>query len=231
MHLWSRDIKKLIVLAGLSFSLVSCAGLLFTDAASQFEKGIAFFNQGNYEEAIPHFRKATELDPNFGKAYLYLGRSYLNLRKWVDAVPPLRTAFRLAPEETRKEAFNILIDALLGAAAAKFKTGNFFDSIQYLKEGLSLQPESTQIKDDLIKNLKGYGGQLVSKGNYRDAISAFSEAIELSPGNTDALLGLAQAFLKSGDLRSSLQTVQKIIAIDSDNKAANSLFKELTGGR
>lgn len=71
------------------------------------------FNRGKYEEAIPHFEKATEFDPEFGRPYLYIGGSYVNLGKWQEAISPLRTAYRLAPEETKKEIAEILMDLLL----------------------------------------------------------------------------------------------------------------------
>jgi tetratricopeptide (TPR) repeat protein len=94
--------------------LLSCAGLKSkTVVQEEFDLGLSLFNRGKYEDALPHFVKATELDPEFGHAYLYIGKSYLNLGKWREAVPSLRTAYRLDPEETQKEITNILIDFFL----------------------------------------------------------------------------------------------------------------------
>ena len=92
--------------------LVACAGpdIRETAAQSQFDSGLSFFDSGQYEEAIPHFEKATELVPGFWKAHLYLGRSYLSLEKWNEALPPLKTAFRIAPEESHKEIAKIVMD-------------------------------------------------------------------------------------------------------------------------
>jgi tetratricopeptide (TPR) repeat protein len=84
-----------------------------TDVQEEFDLGLSFFNRGKYDDALLHFVKATELDPNFGLAYLYIGKSYMNLGKWREAVPSLRTAYRLAPEETREEITNMFMDFLL----------------------------------------------------------------------------------------------------------------------
>jgi tetratricopeptide (TPR) repeat protein len=227
MVLNPRSAHKSLIIIPVFFLLVSCAGLSLRSAADEFEEGMVSFNQGNYEKAIPHFRKAVELDPDFGRAYLYLGRSYLNLKKWVEAVPPLRTAFRLSPDESRKEVLNILVDALLGAATSQLKKGDFLDSINYLKEGLSLEPRSMQIKNELTGTLTDFGNHLLSYGKFQDAISTFSEAAELSPDNTGALVGLARAFLKNGDLLKAIQTVQKVLSSDPENEAANSLFRDI----
>jgi tetratricopeptide (TPR) repeat protein len=95
-------------------SVISCTGLRTKDPAqSEFDIGLSLFNVGKYEESIPHFQHATELNPEFGKAYLYLGRTYLDLGRWHEAIIPMRTALRLSPEETKKEIADIFMDFLL----------------------------------------------------------------------------------------------------------------------
>jgi len=57
--------KKLLVLVCAVLILGACAGAqIFPTAESEFEKGIALFNEGKYEQALPYFIKATEMDPN-----------------------------------------------------------------------------------------------------------------------------------------------------------------------
>lgn len=108
------NLARIIFFVFVVMFLLSCAGLKTrTDAQAEFDRGLSLFNIGKFEDAVPHFMKATELEPNFGIAYLYIGKSYLNLGRWREAVPSLRTAYRLSPEETRKEIENILIDLLL----------------------------------------------------------------------------------------------------------------------
>lgn len=129
----------LLFLAALS--LVSCAGLgVRSDAEQDFDRGLSLFNKGKYAEAVPHFDRAISLDPNYGVAYLYLGRSYVSLRQWEKALPALRTALRLAPEDTKKEALNVLMDALFSASVSEFHKGNLKSSGKYLDEATELDP-------------------------------------------------------------------------------------------
>lgn len=108
-----RLISALSLLMVLSIAL-SCAGLGGKDPAqAEFDLGLSLFNRGRFEEAVPHFERATEHRPDFGEAYLYLGRSYINLGRWAEALHPLRTAYRLSPGETRKEIMEIILDVLL----------------------------------------------------------------------------------------------------------------------
>jgi Flp pilus assembly protein TadD len=48
-------------------------------------------------EALKHFSKATEIEPNFGDAYLGLGMTLLAQKKFPEAVAPLEHAVKLQP--------------------------------------------------------------------------------------------------------------------------------------
>ncbi len=100
-----------IILCAACLSLfISCASGVKKAAQAEFESGLSLFNRSQYEAAIPHFERAAELLPEYGMAYLYLGRSYVNLGEWQKALPPLRTAFQIAPEEANKEVAQIIMD-------------------------------------------------------------------------------------------------------------------------
>lgn len=218
--------KSLLIITSI-FILNACASLgIFSGAKKEFDQGMGFFNRGHYEEAIARFEKATEIDPDFGDAYLYLGRSYLNLGRWVQAIAPLRTALRLSPDKSQIEIVSILADALFGAASSEVKKGNFQTSIGFLREALELQPQSERGKNELFSALITFGGQLLSAGNMTQAITTFNEAIQLSPNNASGYLGLSKAFFKGGDYMKALQAVKDAIQIDPANKDVQSFFRE-----
>jgi tetratricopeptide (TPR) repeat protein len=222
-------LKKFSCMILLLYLLTSCAGLLLSpNAKLEFEQGLALFNQGKYANARPHFLKATELEPEYTKAYIYLGRSNLNMGQWIKAIPPLRTAYSLSPAETKKEAANFLLDAFIGGALEALKKGNFKQSISYLKEALDIDPESADVKTELAKAGVAYAGQLLSKGNFSDAISLFSEVLQYSPNNLDAYLGLAKAFLKNGDWLEAMRIIKDAMII-APTEEDRSMFQKLIG--
>ena len=49
------------------------------------------------EEAIPRFSEAIKFNPNFAEAYLGEGLCLVTLKKYEEAIPPLRSAERLTP--------------------------------------------------------------------------------------------------------------------------------------
>lgn len=221
-----RQILSLIVAVLVAGSCALIPGLV-SDAQYEYDEGLALFNSGRYREAIPRFQKATELDANFARAYLYLGRSYVNLKSWRQAITPLRTAYRLAPEEMKREALDILIDALFAGGLDAFGAGDFETSVGYFKEMLGLQPTSSRGRSGLIRALVAYGGNSLLKGNVPQAIAAYSEAVQLSPNNFEAVFGLAKAFFRSGEYAKALQAAQTALKSEPGNGELQSLFQEL----
>lgn len=211
-----------------SLILASCAGLgILSEAQTDFDTGLGLFNRGEYREAVEYFESATSVDPNFAEAYIYLGRSYLNLREYGKALPALRTAYNLAPETVRNEVFNLLIDALFGVATTELKKGNIGGSIDRLRETLGLAPDSKRAKDELSDALITLGRDFLSKGNIDDAIGAYGEALTLSPDNAGAYLGLARAFLENGDVAKALETIQKAFKVDPKNKEVLKILRDI----
>jgi tetratricopeptide (TPR) repeat protein len=73
-----RQISRIVVFAVIGLMLSSCAGLMIGgEAQTEFDKGLALFNQGQFKEAVPYFERAVSLEPNFYQAHLYLGRRSL----------------------------------------------------------------------------------------------------------------------------------------------------------
>ncbi len=209
-------------------SFTACAGLgIQTDSQVAYETGLTLFKQSKYNDAIPHFVKATELDPDFGSAYLYLGRSYLNVQRWFDSLSPLRTAWRLSPADIQKDMVSIFLDALLGAAGARLSQGNFQDSVSLFKEALTLAPGSQEVQQPMVGALLSYGAQLLSQGNASEAISAYTEATQLAPQSLDGYLGLARSFFKSGDFLNALSAAGNAMRLSPNNPDVGSLFQQL----
>ena len=222
--------KKGFLIIAFIVILNSCAGLgIHSGAKHEFNKGFALFNRGQYEEAIPHLKKATEIEPNLAQAYLYLGRSYLNLGRWHEAIVSLRTALILSPEDLKKEVIDVLVDALFGAAFSDFEKGNFQTSVRSLRQILELQPESDKASNELFRTLLALGREFLSEKKAAEAIAAFSEAVKLSPADLKAYLGLAKAFFQNEDFLKAIQTIRKAIKIDPTNREAQNFLRKLLG--
>lgn len=212
-------IQKLILFSCVALLLISCAGKQKRSSAQyEFENGLALYHDAQYEQAINHFIKATEIEPKYLDAYMYLGRSYLKLDRWIDAISPLQKAYGLAPKETAQVIAGDLFDAFFGASLSEFKKSNYTASIDYIRQALKLNPGSTTAIQELTRSLLAFGTKSLSEGKILESIQAFKEAAELSPANFDAYFGLAKAFFYNGEALNALDAIKGAIKIDPKNK-------------
>lgn len=122
--------RSMIFLTLVLAMVSSCAVL----GQREFDQGLALFNQGRFAAAIPYFEQATRDNPDSAQAYLYLGRAHLSQSNWRAAIQPLRTAFRLAPQDAQQEIVNLIIDAGFAAALNDFRLGDRVGAPIPLKE-------------------------------------------------------------------------------------------------
>jgi tetratricopeptide (TPR) repeat protein len=90
-----------------------------TNAGAEYLLGELARQGQDMPEAVRHFTKATQLNPNFGDAYLGLGMSLLTEKNYADAVAPLEVAVKLQPENPA---------AHYGLATAYARTGRKEDA-------------------------------------------------------------------------------------------------------
>jgi tetratricopeptide (TPR) repeat protein len=112
------------ILLTLTMAVASSCALV---GQGNFDQGLALFNQGRFAAAIPYLEDATRDNPNSARAYLYLGRAYISQSNWRAAIQPLRTAFRLSPQDSQQEIVNLIIDAGFAAFLNDFRFGDLLD--------------------------------------------------------------------------------------------------------
>jgi tetratricopeptide (TPR) repeat protein len=90
-----------------------------SNAGAEYVLGELARQNQDLPEAIRHFAKATQLNPNFGDAYLGLGMSLLTEKNYTEAVAPLEAAVKYQPENPA---------AHYGLATAYARTGRKDDA-------------------------------------------------------------------------------------------------------
>jgi tetratricopeptide (TPR) repeat protein len=68
-------------------------------AAAEFVLGEVARRSGQWDEAIPHFMRASKLDVGFAEAYLALGMSLSSAGKHAEAIAPLEQYVKMVPED------------------------------------------------------------------------------------------------------------------------------------
>lgn len=149
-------------------------------AWESYHRGLAIqyeFNADTNKQAQAHFRRAIELDPNFGLAYARL--SYAIVISVIyfeanDVAGLLDEALELAQTAARLEPGDAVARFALGRVY--LARGEYDRSIADLKAAIDLNPGMAQAHC-------GLGDSMAYSGQLSDAMSCFEEAVRISPSD------------------------------------------------
>jgi len=139
----ARIVALAVGLAGMVLSLSGCQQL---EARDQLNKGVDAYKSAHYEEAIGHFQKATELDPNLAMAKTYLATALAQ-----DVVPGLTTPDNL---KTANQAVQIYeevlaknpndVNSIKQIAGIYFNVNDFEKAKEWQKKVLAVDPKDPE---------------------------------------------------------------------------------------
>jgi eukaryotic-like serine/threonine-protein kinase len=139
------------------------------EALKAFSSGLKLINTTGSDAAIPFFKRAIELDPQFALAYSYLGITENDMGEISLAVNHQRKAYELRDRTSEAEKYSIT------ATYHKDVTGNIEKAIEACQLWIQAYPRSYHPHDLLA------GAILPIIGQYEKAVEEATEAIRLSP--------------------------------------------------
>jgi tetratricopeptide (TPR) repeat protein len=133
------------------------------------------------EKAIPHLKRAVELDPNFAMAQATLGVCYSNLTQRELAASYIRKAFDLKERTSEREKFYI------SAHYYDLVTRELEKSIEIYEKWVQTYPRDTSPRDNLALRYQAIGQQ-------ERALASSSEAMRLDPKDAYASQNVSDAY-------------------------------------
>jgi eukaryotic-like serine/threonine-protein kinase len=132
--------------------------------------------------ALPFYKRAVGLDPNFAYAYLSLANSYFNLNEPALAAGYARKAYELREKVSERERFGI------EAFYYESVTGELEKAAQTYELWQQSYPRNSSPYTDL-------GIISLNLGNYEKALSELREALRLEPNNFTNYSNLGLAYV------------------------------------
>jgi len=169
------------------------------EALQAFTLGQAEHQKLADEKAVPHLKRATELDPNFAIAHATLGTVYGNLSKISDQIASVTKAFELRGRTSERE--KLYIDAHYYEAV----TGEAEKSIEVYEQWKQIYPRETIPWDNLALR---YNGQ----GDHEKALANAMQAMRLDPKDRYAFQNASEAYLHLGRYDEAMALIQKGLA-------------------
>ena len=152
------------------------------DALKEYSLGEAEHMKTKDDAAIPHLKRAVEIDPNFATAYAVLGICFSNLGEAKQGVDLLKKAYDLRERASERERFYIL------AHYYGEGTGEVEKEIEVYEQWNHTYPRDRIPLDNLALAYEGIG--LPEK-----SLAVASEAMRLDPKDRYAYTSVAWAYL------------------------------------
>lgn len=167
---------------------------------SPLEQGMALFEAGDYEGALPHLEEGLRADATHTAALVALGRIRLDLGLYADALEPLRIARDL-------DGKNPQVFYLLGELASA--QGDVIAAEKNFRKATELDPDFT---DSHIR----LGMVLSEQRRLNDAVKAFERAIFLDRMAVVARYHLAQVCIETEDFQRALGQLHMVKELHPD---------------
>ena len=108
----------------------------------QYELGVRYLSEGNYEEAILAFTAAIEIDPKRAPAYVGRGDAYVKSGETEENLAAAKADY-----ETAIELDETIVEAYLGLADVYIRQEDSVKALEILKQGYNLTSDSTLKKE------------------------------------------------------------------------------------
>ncbi len=141
------------------------------EALKAFSSGRKVWFTTGEAAAIPFYKRATELDPNFALAYAFLGIAYTSIGEPSAAAGYTRKAYDLRDRTSEPEKY------FISAVFYKEVTGNIEKAIETCKLWIQAYPRSD------MPHVYLSGAIYPVIGQYEEAVDEAREAVRLKPDN------------------------------------------------
>jgi tetratricopeptide (TPR) repeat protein len=180
----------------------------------------------------------TKYDPNNAYRQMTMGRSYLNVGRFDDAISHLEVSLRLEPRSA--QTLNFL-------AAALFAKGLVPDAVARMQQAAALDPKDEHLQFNLARMLatagkpadaqraleralalnpklaeahQDLGALLFAQNRVAEALPHFFKAVELAPDSAAAQSDLGGALAQAGRTREAVEHLRRALQLDPSNDAA-----------
>ncbi|HEY2867328.1 MAG TPA: protein kinase, partial [Pyrinomonadaceae bacterium] len=176
------------------------------DALKAYTQGTDLFQQGNQDDAIPFFKKAIEIDPNFAMAYGRLGVIYNNNFQTDLGEQYSQKAYDLRNRVSERERF------YLEEKYASYVTGDREEAVKVLKSWIQTYPNDFIPHNNLSVNY-------AMAGKWDEAMAEAKEAIRLSPNNVTPKTNLVEGYLRQNKFDEAQQALEQLLGDNTERDA------------
>jgi Flp pilus assembly protein TadD len=214
---------------------------------AHYNLGVALAKRGRIDEAMAHFRKALEVDPDYTGAHNNLGIALADCGRIDEAAEHFRKALEIEPDyaEVHANLGNVLArrgrtnDAILcyeralqlkpDLASAHNGLGNALSDLGRDDEAERHLREALEIDANYAEARNNVGLTLRRLGRLDEAAAEFRSAVQLKPDFAEAHGNLGAALYLQGKVAEAMVHFQKHVELDPESGMARKNFALAVG--
>ena len=166
---------------------------------------ISLLQKGKTDEAIAHYNKALELDPNYGEGHYNLANALLRVGRTEEAIIHYEKALEIYPKN---------IPARYNLASVLVQSGRVDEGIVHYRKALELNPRNPGAHNNL-------GVTLLRLGQVEEAAAHYRQALALDPNNSQANYNLANILVQKDQLDEAVKHYQRALQTNPRDAAAH----------
>src|SRR6267143_282978 len=170
--------------------------------------------KGALDEAIDHYRRALELEPNYQFGRYNLGATLVQKGDAASAIPLLQAALDTDPNNPK---------AYYSLGTALQQTGRSDEAVVSYDRALQLQPQFVDARTNL-------GNLLLERGDNAGAMAHYRKAVELDPNSPMTHYNLAVGLARTGRNDEAIAELRTVLRIQPTYPDAQPLLNDLQSG-
>jgi serine/threonine protein kinase/tetratricopeptide (TPR) repeat protein len=172
------------------------------------------WSRGKYQEAVPLYKNAVQLDPDFAMAHAALGGAYYSFifNDPAEGKTEYEKALQLSTRTTERERLSIQA----GYAANQNHVG---EANNLYHVYLNKYPDDWRIRSN-------FAGTLRNNGEYKEAIQQYMEVIRIAPKDGGAYINIATSYSGLGQTADALRYYGQAFELEPTWKTAGNLNHE-----
>ena len=210
MEFLSKTGKTALIMA----FLVGCRMVSLVAQEGDYQKGLSYYKQQQYQKAIEEFEKIVEANPDYESGFRILGDSYLKVKDYDQAVEAFQNALRLKKDNYTSH---------YGLALAHYNAGRYAETVAALQESESYA-RSPRHQYQLYRTR---GSAHYSLRDFERAIADLAKATAIQRGNPKDTLRLGISYYHVGNYSEADQLLQQAAALDPSAVAATEYLARL----
>jgi serine/threonine protein kinase/tetratricopeptide (TPR) repeat protein len=171
------------------------------EALKAFSLGDEKRSTGKYDEAIPFYQRATEIDPNFALAYARLSIMHFNLRESEKTKQYAEKAFALRDRVSEHEKFYI------SASYYQNVLGDIEKTIETLELWRQTYPRDYVPLNNVAVNYSFLG-------EFEKQLEAARESLRINPNTASPYTNIGWAYLRLNRFDEAAKTIEQAMAQD-----------------